>query len=46
MKLSREDVFSALDYAPTAAQLEILEDDHLTQLVAGGYRGGNHGQHR
>ncbi len=40
MKLTQEAVFDALGYMPTPAQREILNDDHLTQLVAGGYRGG------
>lgn len=38
--ITREEIFSALGYSPTPAQLEILNDTHPTQLVAGGYRGG------
>lgn len=38
--LTRSDVFQAIGYSPTSAQLEILDDGHATQLVAGGYRGG------
>lgn len=40
MKLTREDIFDILGFDPTPAQKEILDDTHLTQLVAGGYRGG------
>lgn len=40
MKLTREAIFDILNYSPTDAQKEILDDRHLTQLVAGGYRGG------
>ena len=40
MKLTRDAIFELLDYSPTEAQRDILDDGHLTQLVAGGYRGG------
>lgn len=38
--LTRDDIWRALQYEPTPAQREILEDPHKTQLVAGGFRGG------
>lgn len=37
---TRDKIFAALGYSPTPEQLEILDDTHSTQLVAGGYRGG------
>ncbi len=40
MTLTRSAIFDILGYSPTPAQQEILDDRHLTQLVAGGYRGG------
>ncbi len=37
---TRDDILRQLKYTPTAAQKIILDDDHKTQLVAGGFRGG------
>ncbi len=33
-------IYDLLQYSPTAMQRRILEDNHKTQLVAGGFRGG------